>query len=668
VRAEDEICNSTGTPAQNKHLGSALNMRNLLGRSAVVLIVIAISALFFAPNVTSQHLQVVFQEYYRLPDGTKKINDPAMIADFIRDRENGLKLFFPSATCVPEAQGRIPATHRCVLTSRFITSARINELSHANPGLIDEVKTSLLPDPIERFFKFMTKTGYKDLKIKLGLDLQGGMRATFKADYEKYLAKLKEKYEPVLVQLNEKLARADTPQADKDDAKIRIKNINTLLTLSEPRKQELLIAARTVIDKRLARQNLSEPEVHIQPESYSIGIDLPGVGNSSEVLQKIRETLTVEYRIVNDEATSKVNTPENLAELEKIQLMYREGRVDPVEVEEILKNVSKKAALGPADGKIFLYWRRGRNEASTSLPREFRVLGPVVLDGSDMTNAQENINPNTAWYRIDFILSGAGAEKFGEITTTNVNKRLAILWGDRVVSDPVIQSPIVGGNGVITGEFSQQEAADVAGVIREGALPLPLEILSVSFVGPSLGQESIIAGIVSILMGFLIVVVFIFGYYRLSGIPAIIALFLNLLITAAVLSLLEFTLTLPGFAGAILTVGMAIDANVIINEKMKEDLREGKVPSIAIESGFRSSFWTILDSHVTTIIASVIMWKVGEQFGDSAIMGFSITLFFGLVSSMFTSLYVAHLLFDWVQHFIPLKRMSIGFGFKKAVK
>ncbi len=642
-------------------------MKNLLIRSSLVLVVIGISAVFFAPNVMTQRLQVVFQEYSRASSGKKEINDAAYISNFIQDRENGLRLYFHGSECRPEAQGRIPATHRCVLESRFITSAKVNELAHANPDLIDEARTTVLPHPIESFFSFISRKGYKLLRIKLGLDLQGGMRATFQADYKNYLAKLKEKYEPVMKELENKLAKPDTPEADKSDIRARIKNIQDLLTLSEQRKQDLLLSARQVIDKRLASQNLTEPEVRIQPESYSIGIDMPGMGNSSEVLSRIKDTVTVEYRLVNDDATKKVNVPEFSKDLEIIQAMYRENRVDAFEVNEILNSITQRVGIKPEEGRIFLHWRRGRNESGTSLPREFRVLGPVVMDGSDMTNAQENVNANSAWYQINFVLSGDGAEKFGDITTNNIGKRLAILWGDRVVSDPQIQGAILGGNGVITGEFSQKEAGEVSNVIREGALPLPLEILSVSFVGPSLGQESIIAGVISVLMGFFIVIVFMFGYYKVSGLNAIVALFLNLLMMAAVLSLLEFTLTLPGFAGIILVVGMAVDANVIIFEKIKEDLRENKPAAVSIEGGFRASFWTILDSHVTQLISAVILWKVGEKFGDTSIMGFSVALFFGIVCSLFTSLYVSHLLFDWVIYLFNPRTLSIGFGFTRQV-
>jgi len=620
-------------------------MTDLIRRTTTVLLVIFISFLFFYPNIAEQKLEVVFKNYYRTASGQKVDVTNGMIDRFLKSPDAGMKHYF-DVPCVPEASDKFPASRRCVITTKFITTARVNELAQDHPELIDDYYTRVMPHPVEKFFSFLKdNASFKNLQIKLGLDLQGGMRATFRADFDSYLGRLNEKYQPVLKELNEKIQRPSTPAQEKESAEARIRKIQSLLTLDEARKEELLFDAKRIIDKRLAAQNLTEPEVRIQLASYSIGVDMPGAANSSDVLNKIKDTVTVEYRIVNKKATDRLNgTFQN--EIIQIRDLYRKERIDPVEIERILDDVKKRAALSESDGRIFLLWRRGRNKNSAVLPREFRVLGPVVLDGNDMTDARGNPNPTSGWFDINFQLSGPGAEKFGDITTKNVGNALAILWGDRVVSDPTINTPIVGGNGVITGTFSREEADEIANVIREGALPLPLEILSVNFVGPGLGQESIVAGVNSILIGFLLVILFMIAYYRLTGMIAVIALFLNLLIMAAILSLLEFTLTLPGFAGIILTVGMAVDANVIIFEKMREDLRSGRSLSVSISNGFESSFWTILDANVTSLIAAVILFYNG----DGPIKGFAITLFFGLLSSMFTALYVSRLIFDWMLH------------------
>lgn len=631
-------------------------MRSLIQRTIIVVLVMGTCTLFLLPNFLTQELAVVFQDFKRLEDGKKIPVDTAEIKDFILDRENGLGLYFPGAECVPQAEGRTSADFRCVLKSRYITAARINEMAQAHPDLIDEFHTRVLPHPIEHALSFLSEKDAKNLKIRLGLDLQGGMRATFRADFDKHIASLKERYEPLIKDLEAKRARATTEE-EKNNLDGRIANLKSSMTVSEARKQELLQEARRIIDARLASQNLTEPELRVQPNSYSIGVDLPGMANSSEVLAKIRDTVTVEYRIVSKTGTEKVARFQN--EVAAITKMYQTGEVDNDEIRLIMDRVTREAGLTAQDGKLFLQWRRGARPGSPALPRSFIVLGPVQLDGNDMTQAGGNQSQGSSYYEVSFVLSANGSEKFADLTTKNVGESIAIVWGDRVVSSANIKEPIVGGVGRISGDFTEQDAKEIAEVIREGALPLNLEILSVSFVGPSLGQESILAGILSVVLSLVLVLLFMIGYYRWCGVVAVVALLFDMVIMTAVLSALEFTLTLPGFAGLILTVGLAVDANVIIYEKMKEDIREGKSPLTAVESGFKASFWTIFDSHVTTIISSLILYRVG----DGPIKGFAIVLFYGLITSLFTSLFVSHLIFDWYNHLFRTRRLSIGWGY-----
>ncbi|MCR9143321.1 MAG: protein translocase subunit SecD [bacterium] len=637
-----------------------MDIKDLIGRTITAVTVLGLCLLIISPNFLNQSLVLTFKETARNEAGEKYSIEPEVIRDFVNDRENGLKLYFPHSDCVPAADEKTPATHRCELEARFITSARVNELMQAHGQMLDENRSGVQPHGVERLFGFLTEVDYKNLKIKLGLDLQGGMRAIFRADFDSYLERLKEVNEVELAALKEKVARADTPAEELSQAQTDIRRLEETLNLGAARKEQLLNEAKAIIDKRLAAQGLTEPEVRAQPESFSISVDMPGVANSSEVMNRIQNTVTVEYRIVNDEATNRAQQDSNLGLLREIQLLYREGNPDKADVQELMDQISKNANITLDEGRLFLFWRRARgNSGSPMLPRELRVLGPPVMDGGDLKYAEAVPSGNSAWYMITFGLTETGSRKFGQVTEANVGNRMAILWGDRVVSDPNINEPIYGSQAQITGEFTKEQAGEIAGVIREGALPMPLDVLSVSFVGPSLGQESIIAGIVSIVLGFIVINAFMIGYYRLVGFVAIVALFLNLLIMGAIMSLLEFTLTLPGFAGAILTVGMAVDANVIIFEKMKEDLRAGKSASVAIESGFAASFWTILDANITTLIAAVILYLPK----DGPIMGFAIVLFFGLVSSMFTSLFVSKLILDWSQYLLRYKKLSIGYGF-----
>ncbi len=638
------------------------SFRKLVVQTIFVLLVIGVSLFLFAPNFLSQRLVVGFKQKIRTVEGEQRVVTAEEVEDFLADRENGLKLFFPDSPCIPEEGDNLPASHRCQLTERFITTARVNEIVQTFPNLIDERQTTVLPHPIELFVGRLIGAGEKNLKVKLGLDLQGGMRAIFQADFASFIERLQEKQTPLLESLKKQLEKAQKEE-EKNDLRNQITTIERDLTVDDARRLQLLKDSKDIIDKRLAAQNLTEPEVRIQEESYSIAVDMPGVANSSDVLARIKDTVTVEYRIVNDEATLEVNgTAENRADLENIKQFYRNKDADPLQIKEILENVTERSQLSAQKGRLFLYWRRARaNYNSPLLPREYRVLGPPILDGSEMQSAWSGVGGTSAWHQISFRLTDTGAKNFGDITEKNRNKRLAILWGDRVVSDPEIREPIYGGTGVISGQFTEQEAREITNVIREGALPIPLKVISVSFVGPGLGRESIVAGVTSILIGYLVVLFFMLSYYRLSGLIAIMALFLNLLIMAAVMSLLEFTFTLPGFAGIVLTVGMAVDASVIIFEKIKEDLHAGKSPPVAIENGFDASLWTILDANITTLIAAIILWLPR----DGPIMGFAIVLFFGLLISMFTALFVARLVFAWAVYLFQVRRLSIGYGLKE---
>jgi preprotein translocase subunit SecD len=629
-------------------------MRKLIGKTIIVVGVLIISIILLLPNYDVRKIEIHFLEYIRTKDGQRIDISENDIKNFL-ESENGLKRYFHQSKCLEKDPIK---ERKCTIEERFVTPTKLNEFTQAFPNLIDNRKTRILPHNIEKFMGFLSQTGIKKLSLKLGLDLQGGMRAIFRADYEGYLQHLKDKYQPIIAELEEKLKNPNLSEKEKEDIQNRIENIKKNFELTESKKIDLLEEARSIIEKRLSNQNLTEPEIRIQPSSYSINVDLPGVANSAEVLEIIKSTVTVEYRLVNDEATSKLNSSNYLPYIKKLQEIYHQERPDFYEAKKVLEEVEKVSKITEKDGKIFLYWRKSRTGQGKYLPYEFRVLGPVVLDGSDMADAREAINQNSSWYQINFVLTAEGAEKFAKITRENIGKKLAILWGDRVVSDPVIQGPIVGGSGVITGQFDLKEAQEIASVIREGALPLPLEIISVSFIGPTLGLQSIKTGIFAVILGFILVNVFMILYYKVAGIIAVIVLFYNLVFLSAILTLLEFTLTLPGFAGLILTVGMAVDANVIIYERIREELRMGKSVLFSVNAGFEDSFWTILDANITTLIASVILYYTG----DGPIQGFAITLFFGLLTSLFTSLYVSKYLFELLLYGFKFKKIWIGKG------
>jgi preprotein translocase subunit SecD len=248
-----------------------------------------------------------------------------------------------------------------------------------------------------------------------------------------------------------------------------------------------------------------------------------------------------------------------------------------------------------------------------------------------------------------------GAKLFEQITGANVKKRLAIILDNNVYSAPEIRERIAGGRAQITGRFTTEEANDLAVVLRSGALPAPVKILEQRTVGPSLGEDSIRKGIISIIISAAVVVLFMVFYYKASGIVADVALILNIVLTLATLAIFRATLTLPGIAGLVLSIGMAVDANILVHERIKEESRWGKTVRAAVDQGYHRAFVTIIDSNLTTLIAGVFLY----QFGTGPVKGFAVTLCIGILANIFTAVYVTRLIFDFFTLRPGMKRLSI---------
>jgi preprotein translocase subunit SecD len=248
-----------------------------------------------------------------------------------------------------------------------------------------------------------------------------------------------------------------------------------------------------------------------------------------------------------------------------------------------------------------------------------------------------------------------GGKLFEQITGANVKKRLAIILDNNVYSAPVIQERIAGGRAQITGRFTMDEANDLAIVLRAGALPAPVKIIEQRTVGPSLGQDSIRQGIIATLISACVVVAFMIFYYKTAGVVADIALVLNIVLTMATLAIFRATLTLPGIAGLVLSIGMAVDANILIHERIKEELRWGKTIRAAIDQGYHRAFSAIIDSNVTTLIAGVFLY----QFGSGPVRGFAVTLCIGILANIFTAVYITRWVFDYITLRVGVKRLSI---------
>jgi len=263
----------------------------------------------------------------------------------------------------------------------------------------------------------------------------------------------------------------------------------------------------------------------------------------------------------------------------------------------------------------------------------------IILSGDNLVDAKPTMNSQTNETVVSFSLDRVGAKKFGKATSTGVGKRLAIVLDGKIISAPSVQEPIIGGAGQISGNFTFQSATDLALLLRSGALPAPLNIIEERTVGPDLGQDSIDSGMLSLLIGFLLVILFMFYKYKIFGLIANFALISNLFLLLGILTLFEATLTLPGIAGIILTVGMAVDANVLIFERIKEEIKNEKNYIIAFDSGYTKSRTTILDANITTLIAAFILFFMGS----GPVKGFSVTLGIGILTTLFSVYFIARL-------------------------
>ncbi|OQY19757.1 MAG: protein translocase subunit SecD [Desulfobacteraceae bacterium 4572_35.1] len=370
---------------------------------------------------------------------------------------------------------------------------------------------------------------------------------------------------------------------------------------------------------RVDQFGVSEPVLQRQSDNRIL-IQLPGVKDPQRAIDLLGKTARLEFHMVAEKADPQQAVKGILPA--GTQLLY-ERHVDPRTkvVKEIPLVVFKKAAI----------------------------------TGDLLSDAQVRIDTrfNEPYVAIDF--NSVGAQRFDQVTAANVGKRMAIVLDDTIYSAPNIRERISGGSAQISGSFTEQEATDLAIILRAGSLPAPVKILEDRTVGPSLGRDSIDQGVESVLIGAVLVVLMMLLYYRGAGLVANVALTLNLLFIMAMMTMFKATLTLPGLAGIVLTVGMAVDANVLIFERVREELRFGKSARVAIDAGFSKAFVTIVDANITTLIAALVLF----QFGTGPVKGFAVTLTVGIVASMFTAIFVSRLIFDLFLDGRQVKKLSI---------
>lgn len=384
-------------------------------------------------------------------------------------------------------------------------------------------------------------------------------------------------------------------------------SLSLRLNVTQYLKDQAVNQAVETIRNRVDQFGVSEPTIQRQGLAGDrIIVELPGVDNPDRVKNIIKTTALLEWKLV-------VAGP---ALEEEILLKDYDGKTP--EGMEVLKGDPKRTQGG-----------------------YYLVNKVAAVTGKDLTSARRSVDE---WNRpaVHFNLNSAGASRFDKVTAENVGKQLAIILDGKVQSAPVIETRISGGSGIITGNFTIEEAEDLALILRAGALPASIKYLEERAIGPALGADSIRKGLFSTVIALILVMGFMLFYYRAAGVNANVALILNMILLMGALAYFKATLTLPGIAGIILTIGMAVDANVLIFERIKEELRAGKSVWSAIATGFSRALSAILDSNITTIISAVFLF----QFGTGPVKGYAVTLIIGITASMFTAVFVSRLIFE----------------------
>ena len=478
-------------------------------------------------------------------------------------------------------------------------------------------------------------------QVSLGLDLRGGSHLLLEVDMN---AVIRERLDAVVDGLRTELRNAHIGytglEAGKDQVNVTLTDpkqapdVRTLIakvdpdlvidigadghaslkfeqTALEARKRQIIEQSIEIVRRRIDETGTKEPTIQREGEDRIL-LQLPGVENPEHVIQLLGQTAKMTFQLVDDNVSGED---------------ARRDRLPPGD-----------ALLPLEDGHI-----KGGPQPTIVVRKRIMVSGDTLTDAQPtFQNGNEPV--------VSFKFDSTGARRFGEATKENVGKRFAIVLDNKVISAPVIREPIPGGQGIISGSFTVQSANDLALLLRAGALPAPLTVIEERTVGPDLGTDSIHAGATASIVGVILVIVFMIVFYGLFGIFANIALFFNLCLLFACLSILGATLTLPGIAGIALTLGMAVDANVLIYERIREEVRGGRSLISSLQAGFERAFGTILDSHVTTLVAGALMFFLGS----GPIKGFAVTLSLGVLTSLFSAILVTRLLIvTWLRRTKP---------------
>ncbi len=474
--------------------------------------------------------------------------------------------------------------------------------------------------------------------INLGLDLQGGIHLVLGVDLDRGVENVLDRVAGdlrtalqkkgigaqvtrqggtgLVVQLASPQAFADAQRVLADFTEFDTRSQDPAAGRIELAMKERVIAERRnsfvdqalkVIRNRVDQFGVAEPTIQKQGDNRIL-VQLPGVQDPARAKALIGKTAVLEFKLVDEAAQP-----------------------------------DRAVQGGPPPGDELLYGRRVDRDTKTEVKVPYVVKKETLLTGDLISDASVRVSDAGEPY-VSVGFDSVGARVFGEVTERNVGKSLAIVLDGNVHSAPVIRERIPSGQAQISGGFTFEEASDLAIVLRTGALQAPVQVLEERTVGPSLGADSIRKGVVSTLAGALAVFLFMVIYYRLAGVIADVALVLNLVILLAAMVWFQATLTLPGIAGIVLTIGMAVDTNILIFERIREEFRLGKTVRAAIEAGFRRAFTTVIDTHVTVVVSGAILY----QFGTGPVKGFAVSLMIGIVASLFTAVFFTRLVFDLI--------------------
>ena len=461
-----------------------------------------------------------------------------------------------------------------------------------------------------------------DKKVNLGLDLQGGSYLLLEIDSSPLIKeKIQSKVIPLKTLLKENNLEYSNFKIYDDSLSFDLKDFDKFNNLFFKKKENFL-------NPYINEYNSFELDVK-NPKNDNIKILFSKYGLVSINNSALKQSIEIVRRRIDDVGTKE---PTILQRGEKRILVELPGLKDPERIKELLGKTAQLDFRLVRDNDEF-----GVEKLISETGQELYVSKRIIMSGDNLMDAQPNFNNQSNEPTVSFSLDRLGAQKFGRTTTDNVGKRLAIVLDGSIISAPSINEPITSGSGMISGNFSFQEATDLALLLRSGALPTPLDVVEERTVGPDLGEDSIRSGIISLIIGFFLVIIFMIFKYKIFGLVANIALISNLIMLVGILTILEATLTLPGIAGIILTVGMAVDANVLIFERIREELKTEKSIVHAFDIGYSKARITVLDANITTLIAAVILFI----FGSGPIKGFAITLGIGIITTLFSAYFLA---------------------------